>query len=36
VEVKDALKALRNAESALTAAEGELIRLLRGVGYEAN
>lgn len=36
VGVKEALKALRNAESALTAAEGELIRLLRGAGYEAN
>lgn len=36
VEVKDALTALRNAESALSAAEGELIRLLRGVGYETN
>lgn len=36
VEVKDALKALRNAESALASVESKLIALLRDVGYEAN
>jgi len=34
VTVKDALKALRDAESALSSAEGELIEMLRGAGYE--
>jgi type I restriction enzyme M protein len=36
MEVKDALKALRHAESALASVEGKLIALLRDVGYEAN
>ncbi len=36
VEVKDALKALRNAEENLATAEANLLRLLQGVGYEAN
>lgn len=35
VEVMDALKALRNAEKALLAAEGGLIGLLKAAGYEA-
>jgi type I restriction enzyme M protein len=35
-EVNDALTALRDAENALASAEGKLIELLRGVGYEAN
>lgn len=36
VAVEDALKLLRNAESALATAEDELMNLLRKVGYEAN
>lgn len=36
MEVKDALKVLRDAESALASAEGNLMKLLRGMGYEAN
>jgi len=36
VEVKDALKALRDAEGNLATAEANLLRLLQGTGYEAN
>jgi type I restriction enzyme M protein len=36
VAVEDALKLLRNAESALAATEDELMNLLRKIGYEAN
>jgi len=33
VEVKDALKALNSAEETLTTSEGELMQLLKQVGY---
>ena len=36
VEVKDALKALDDADSAVKDAERELTKLLRGIGYETN
>ena len=36
LEVKDAIKALRDAESALNSSETILINLLRGIGYETH
>jgi type I restriction enzyme M protein len=36
VSVRDALKRLRDAENALSSSETSLVKLLRGIGYEAN
>jgi type I restriction enzyme M protein len=36
IEVPDALKALRSAERALGSAEAALVKMLKGVGYEAD